>query len=61
MTLKTTAYGILTIVGAVAISVASYLKTGAIPDVGSLLTTVTGALMGMGLIKAADAPTTTTK
>lgn len=55
MTFKTTACGILTIVGSISISVASYLKTGTIPDVGSLLTTVTVALVGMGLIKAADA------
>lgn len=53
--IKTTALGIATIVGALCVSLASYLKTGTIPDIGALITTVTGALTGLGLIKAADA------
>lgn len=49
---KTTALGILTIVTAVSGTAAAYLKTGAIPDLGVLIASVTA---GFGLITAKDA------
>jgi len=51
--LKTTATGVLTIVIAVASAVLGFLKSGAIPDFGTLIAAVTA---GVGLILAKDAP-----
>lgn len=51
--LKTTTTGVLSIVVAVSSAVLSFLKTGAIPDIGTLIAAVTA---GVGLILAKDAP-----
>jgi len=51
--LKTTATGVLTIVIAVASAVLGFLKSGTIPDFGTLIAAVTA---GVGLILAKDAP-----
>ena len=48
--MKTTTYGILTIVAAVSTAVASFLKTGNF-DVAATVTAITA---GIGLIKAQD-------
>jgi hypothetical protein len=51
--LKTTATGVLTIVIAVSSAVLGFLKSGTIPDFGTLIAAVTA---GVGLILAKDAP-----
>ena len=48
--MKTTAYGILTIIAAVASAIASYLKTGTF-DIPATVTAITA---GIGLLKAQD-------
>jgi hypothetical protein len=49
---KTTATGILTIVVALANAGMTFLKTGAVPEIGTLIAAVTA---GVGLILAKDA------
>ncbi len=51
--MKTTLLGITTIIAAVATALVSFLKTGT-ADYGVLVAAVTA---GIGLLKAADAPT----
>jgi hypothetical protein len=51
--MKTTVTGVLSIVVAVGSAVLTFLKTGSIPDLGTLIAAVTA---GVGLILAKDAP-----
>ena len=52
MNWKTTATGVLSIVVAVAGAGVEFLKTGKMPELGTLIAAI---IAGIGLIKAADA------
>ncbi len=52
MNWKTTATGVLSIVVAVAGAAVEFLKTGKVPELGTLIAAI---IAGIGLIKAADA------
>lgn len=51
--MKTTFTGVLSIVVAVGSAALAFLKTGTIPDLGTLIAAITA---GIGLILAKDAP-----
>jgi len=51
--MKTTVTGVLSIVVAVGSAALTFLKTGSIPDIGTLIAAITA---GVGLILAKDAP-----
>jgi hypothetical protein len=51
--MKTTVTGVLGIVVAVGSAALTFLKTGNIPDIGTLIAAITA---GIGLILAKDAP-----
>ena len=57
MNWKTTLTGVLTIVVAISSAAVTYLKTGVLPDFGTLIAAITA---GIGLIAAKDSSTTTT-
>ena len=51
--MKTTVTGVLSIVVAVGSAALTFLKSGSIPDIGTLIAAITA---GIGLILAKDAP-----